>query len=110
MRILAILLLGLIVSCASASAGLSTSNIPLNGKNYRIVGSGQTEVEWWVVDFGILGLPLKEPPIDDAIDSLMKQYEGDALINMRYSTDRYIFLFMTKYRFILKADVVKIQK
>ncbi|MCB1169618.1 MAG: hypothetical protein KDK25_04760 [Leptospiraceae bacterium] len=94
--------------CASASAGITTSNIPLTGKNYRVVGSGEASVDWWALDIGILGLPLEEPPVDKAIKQLLDEHGGDALINMRYSTDRYVFLFMTRYKFTLRADVVKV--
>ncbi|MBR33612.1 MAG: hypothetical protein CMN77_20090 [Spirochaetaceae bacterium] len=96
-------------SCASSSAGITTSNIPLSGKNYRVVGNGQTQVDWWSLDLGLVGLPLEEPPIDRAVQELIDQHNGDALINLRYSTDRFIFLFMTRHRFTLKADVVKVQ-
>lgn len=95
--------------CASSSAGITTSNIPLTGKNYRVVGNGQAQVEWWAFDIGLVGLPLQEPPIDEAVQQLLEEYKGDALINIRYSTDRAIFLFMTRHTFTIRADVVKVQ-
>ena len=99
----------LFTNCASSSAGITTSNIPLTGKNYRGVGNGQTQVDWWTLDLGLVGFPLQEPPIDQAVQKLIEAHGGDALINLRYSTDRFIFLFMTRHRFTLKADVVKVQ-
>ncbi|MEQ8353738.1 MAG: hypothetical protein RH862_19835 [Leptospiraceae bacterium] len=109
--VLSVLLLSTLAlaNCATSSAGIATSNIPLTGKNYRIVGNGQSQVDWWSVDIGVLGLPLQEPPIDKAVQELIQAHNGDALINLRYSTDRFIFLFMTRHRFTLKADVVKVQ-
>ncbi|MBU43577.1 MAG: hypothetical protein CMN76_10180 [Spirochaetaceae bacterium] len=107
--ILLFLLLAGIAGCASSSAGITTSNVPLTGKNYRIVGNGKTQVDWWSFDVGLLGLPLQEPPIDKAVQELLQTHNGDALINLRYSTDRSIFLFMTRHRFTLQADVVKVQ-
>ena len=109
LSILLFLLLAGIAGCASSSAGITTSNVPLTGKNYRIVGNGKTQVDWWSFDVGLLGLPLQEPPIDKAVQELLQTHNGDALINLRYSTDRSIFLFMTRHRFTLQADVVKVQ-
>lgn len=106
---LAALPLLLIISCASASAGIATSNVPLGNREYEILGTAETSTSWWSVDLGIIGMPLEPPPVDSAVQKLLNEKEGDALVNLRYSTDRSIFLFMTRHRFHLKADVVKLK-
>ncbi|KAB2932751.1 MAG: hypothetical protein F9K24_10255 [Leptonema illini] len=106
---LAALPLLLIIGCASASAGIATSNVPLGNREYEILGTAETSTSWWSVDLGIIGLPLDAPPVDAAVQKLLSEKGGDALVNLRYSTDRSIFLFMTRHRFHLKADVVKLK-
>lgn len=103
--ILTSLILG---SCATASAGMAVSNIPLENRKYEILGPAETTVNWVTIDFGILGFPLSAPPVDDAIQQLLTEKEGDALINIRYWTDRSILLFVTVNRFHIQADVVKL--
>ena len=106
---LAALPLLLVIGCASASAGIATSNVPLGNREYEILGTAETSTSWWSVDLGIIGLPLDAPPVDAAVQKLLSEKGGDALVNLRYSTDRSIFLFMTRHRFHLKADVVKLK-
>ena len=94
--------------CATASAGLATSNIPLDGRKYTVLGTAETVRKWYTFDVGFFGMPLKDPPIDEAVQDLLKAKGGDALINLRYFTDRSIYLFITQHRFYLKAEVVKL--
>ena len=95
-------------NCTSTSVGITTSNIPLEGKKFNVLGKAETSIGWVNVDLGIIGIPMKKPPIDQAIKRLLVQKGGDALINLRYSTDRIIIFFISYYRFHIKADVVKI--
>ena len=96
-------------SCISSQAGITTSNIPLDGRRYEVLGTAKTTVNWYSVDFGILGFPLRTPPIDKACNKLMEEKGGDALINIRYSTDRIILTFISMHRFHIKADVIKLK-
>lgn len=98
-----------LAACASASAGIATSNIPIGNREYEILGTAETTVSWSTFDIGILGMPLEPPPVDQAVQKLLAEKGGDALINLRYSTDRSIYLFITRHRFFLKADVVKLR-
>lgn len=109
LAILALLTLYLISSCASSSAGITTSNIPIGNRDYEIIGNGEAQSSWWSFDIGVIGFPLGQPPVDEAIKELVESKEGDALVNIRYSTDRSIFLFLTRHRFHLKADIVKLK-
>ena len=98
-----------LANCATATVGLVTSNIPLEGRTYTVLGTAETTKKWYSFDIGIVGLPLKDPPIDEAIQELLAAKGGDALVNIRYFTERAIFLFVvTQHRFHIKADVVKI--
>lgn len=107
-----VLCLGLLItvlgSCVSATGGIATSNIPLEGRAYRVLGPAETTLSWWAIDTGLVGLPLSDPPIDQAMQTLLEEKQGDALINLRYWTDRSVFLFiLIRNRFHLKAEVVK---
>lgn len=98
------------VNCASAQAGVAVSNIPLEGVPYTVLGEDSVSVSWITLDVGIIAFPLKRPPVEQALQELMKKKGGDALINIRYSTDRMIFLPVTVHRFHVTADVVKLGK
>ncbi len=96
------------VGCATSSVGIVTSNIPLEGRQFTVLGTAETERSWYSFDMGFIGIPLRDPPVDEAIADLLKAKGGDALINLRYFTDRTIILFVTRHRFHLKAEVVKL--
>ncbi len=96
-----------LAGCAGSSAGMVTSNVPVEGQAYTVLGPAETVVSWWSLDVAVIAFPLGEPPISEAVSNLLKQKEGDALVNLRYATDRTIILFMTRHRFHLKADVIK---
>lgn len=107
--LLIVLFSTLFQSCISSQAGITTSNIPLDGRRYDVLGPEMTTVTWVSIDFGFLGFPLEIPPIDEACNTLMEKKGGDALINIRYSTDRSIILFVSLHRFHIKADVIKLK-
>ena len=95
-------------ACISATGGIAVSNVPVEGRQYEVIGPGETTVSWWALDLGIIGLPLSMPPVDEAQRRLINQNEGDALVNLRYWTDRSMFLFfVSRHRFHLKADVIR---
>ena len=95
-------------ACATSSAGIATSNVPLEGIPYEIIGPAETTLTWWTFDIALLGIPLNVPPVDRAQEELLAQKNGQALVNIRYWTDRSIYLFMTRNRLYMKADVVRI--
>jgi hypothetical protein len=102
----------LLNSCVTTNAGITTSNIPLNHnlQNIKYITTDTIKKSWYNFDIGILGFPLQEPPIDEAIKELLSKHQGDALINIKYYTQKSIFLFITKNTLVIKADVVKIEK
>jgi len=108
--LLAAVLLSLILcsGCASATAGLAASNIPMDGKRYRVISPVKDTRRWCAFDIGVIALPLKQPPINEMVQDMLKAQEADALINLRYWTDRTIFLFLSCHRFHLSAEAVKI--
>lgn len=98
----------LLNSCVAASGGMATSDRPIAGRKYTNLGPAQTTVSWWSFNLGIIGLPLSDPPIDIARNTLLQEKKGDALINLRYWTDQSVFGFIIiRQRFFLKADVIK---
>lgn len=110
MKKILILSLSFFSFCITTNAGITTSNIPVNQniQDIQYITTDIVQKSWWQFDMGILGFPLGEPPIDQSINELLQKHQGDALINIRYYTQKSIFLFMTRNVFTLKADVVKI--
>lgn len=94
--------------CASANAGIALSNIPLENRKYEVLGPAETTIRWFNFDIGLVGIPMSRPPVEKAMNNLLEEKGGDALINLRYWTDRTILFMITINRFHLKADVVKL--
>lgn len=106
--ILILLYIGLLGSCVAASGGIATSDRPIQGREYTVLGPAETMVTWWSINLGIIGMPLSDPPVDKAQNQLLAEKNGDALINLRYWTDQSVFIaFIIRQRFYLKADVIK---
>lgn len=105
-----LLAIPLLSHCAASHAGIATSNIPINFQKQEIqyIATDTVTTDWWVYDMGIFGLPLGDPPVDEALQTLLSRHQGDALVNIRYYTQRYVFLFLSRYSLTVKADVVKI--
>ncbi|HMV80370.1 MAG TPA: hypothetical protein PK453_06935 [Leptospiraceae bacterium] len=93
--------------CATANAGFATSNIPIAERKYKVIGSVEKEKGWVTLDFAIIGIPLKKPPVSSLLDEALKEKNADALVNIRYWNDRMIFFFITWNRMGLTAEAVK---
>jgi hypothetical protein len=107
---LIVLVVILFTGCASSTGGIAVSNIPLEGSSYTFITTDQVLLTWYSIDFGLIGVPLAPPPVEEAQTRLLEKHGGDALVNLRYWSDRSIFLFMTRNRFSLKADIVRIER
>ena len=107
---LTLLLFWLLAGCVSATGGVATSNVPIQGRSYEVLGPAETTVSWMTFNIGILGFSLHEPPVDRAEQRLLQEKGGDALINLRYWNDQSVIFFITYQRFHLKADVIRFKK
>lgn len=107
--VLSILLAISAVSCATSSAGLATSTVPVADKKYKVVSPVEGTKYWFTFDIAIIGIPLSEPPIDQLLEELKKEKEADALINVRYWTDKSIFVFLTVNRLHISAEAIKFE-
>jgi hypothetical protein len=109
-KIILVLLISLIVNCATSNAGIATSNIPIVSKKYKVIAP-VTKVESWVAfDIGILAKSFQKPPIETMVTNILAQNNADALINIRYWQDRSILLFITIHRIGLTAEAVKFEE
>ncbi|MGJ4789368.1 hypothetical protein EHQ52_16025 [Leptospira koniambonensis] len=107
--VLAILLAISAISCATSSAGLATSTVPVADKKYKVISPVEGTKYWYTFDIAIIGIPLSEPPIDQLLEQLKKEKEADALINVRYWTDKSIFVFLTVNRLHISAEAIKFE-
>lgn len=96
-------------NCASASAGLATSNIPVGDKKYTILGPVEKSTRFYAIDFGLVAFPTERPPLSRLVDEAMAEKSADALVNIRYWNDRIIFLFITIHRIGLQAEAIKFE-
>ncbi|TGL75876.1 LIC20211 family lipoprotein [Leptospira yasudae] len=109
-QILSVFLISLILAnCATSSAGIATSNIPVADRKYKVIGPVEGHKTWNTFDMAIIGVPLSEPPIDKLVTAMLTEKEADALINIRYWTDKYILLFLTINRLHINAEAIKFE-
>lgn len=97
------------VNCASSSAGIATSNIPIVEKKYTVLGPVEKSTYWVTIDLAVLGFPLSKPPIHALVEEAIADKEADALINIRHWNDKIIILFVTVNRFGLNAEAVRFE-
>ncbi|TGL47588.1 hypothetical protein EHQ61_15910 [Leptospira wolffii] len=97
-------------SCATSSAGLATSTIPIADRKYKVLAPVEGMKYWVTLDIAIIGIPLGEPPIDRLLEELKREKDADALINVRYWTDKIIVAFITVNRLHVSAEAVKFEE
>ncbi len=94
-------------ACVTASGGLAVSNVPVDGRPYTVIGPGEATLYWWSFDSGLFSSPFGPPPIARAIDTVMARQKGEALLNIRYSVDRFLLPLFTLHRLHMRADVIR---
>lgn len=94
-------------NCASSSVGLATSNKPIPNTPYETIKTVDKTFSWYALDIVIFGIHMTEPPVADLYERIMEEESGDALVNIRYWNEKAVFGPITRYRFNLKADLVK---
>ncbi|WCL47689.1 LIC20211 family lipoprotein [Leptospira sp. GIMC2001] len=104
-----IILFSFLSNCATASAGIATSNIPIVDQKYSVIGPVEKSKHWFTIDFAFIGIPLSKPPVDTIIQEAINEKEADALINIRHWNDKIIILFVTINRFGINAEAVKFE-
>ena len=102
-------LLSTLMNCASSSAGLATSNIPIVNRKYKVIAPVQDSISWVTFDIAIIGIPFRKPPIDKLVERSINQKEADALINIKYWQDRIILFFITWNRLGISAEAIKFE-
>jgi hypothetical protein len=100
----------LMIQCASSSAGIATSNVPIVEKKYKVIGPVESQRDWYTFDVAIFGVPFQKPPIQEMVDTMIQEKEADALINIRYWSDRSVFLFITRNRIGINAEAISFEK
>ena len=96
-------------NCATSSAGIATSNVPIVNRKYKVIGPVQGTEAWYTIDVAIFGIPLDVPPIEKVVDRMIRERDADALINIKYWNDRSVILFMTRNRLGISAEAIKFE-
>jgi hypothetical protein len=97
-------------NCATSSAGIATSNIPIVNKKYQNLGPVEGKKGWFTIDIAIIGVPLEEPPMKELVDQLIREKEADALINIKYWNDKMVFPILTYNRLGISAEAIKLEE
>lgn len=98
------------LNCSSSSAGIATSNIPVGNRKYKVIEPVEKS-DWWLsFDIGLIGFPVKKPPIVSLLNGAVTEKQGDALINIRYWNDRIVLLFITINRIGIYAEAIKFEE
>ncbi|TGK03948.1 hypothetical protein EHO59_10500 [Leptospira semungkisensis] len=108
--IVSLILAFFLSGCATSNAGLATSTVPMADKKYKVIAPVEGMKYWFTFDIAIIGVPLSEPPIDRLLDELKKTKEADALINVRFWSDKIIVAFITINRLHISAEAVKFEE
>lgn len=98
-----------LINCATSSAGIATSNIPVLNRKYKVIGPVQKETSWYTFDVAIIGIQISRPPMDKIVSDILTEQNADALINIKYWQDRSVFLFITRNRIGVSADAIKFE-
>ncbi len=93
----------LLSSCVS-SMGMTQSNIPLQGKTYEKLGTGEGDSSVYSV-FGLW--QVGHTDIDGAIKRAIAEKNGDALINITWQERTYWFILVGWHHLEVKGEVVK---
>ncbi|MCZ8237398.1 MAG: hypothetical protein O9346_07340 [Leptospiraceae bacterium] len=102
-------LASLLTHCASANAGIATSNIPITDQQYTVIGPIEKSDYWFTFDIAVIGFPLTKPPMDQLVKACLQESGADALINIQYWNDKSIIFFVTLNRIGLRAEAIKFQ-
>ncbi len=97
------------LECATSSAGIATSNVPIVDQKYTVISPVEKSTYWITFDFGILGFPLRKPPVDELVKEALAENEADALINIRHWNDKIVILFITVNRMGISAEAVRLE-
>ena len=109
-RLIFLLIAGIFFgNCASSSAGMATSNVPIIDRKYKVVGSVEKQKGWITMDFIIFAFPLDKPPVNYLVKTSLEEHDADALINIRYWTDRSNFLFLIYNRMGITAEAISFE-
>lgn len=106
-------------NCATSSAGLATSNVPIVNKKYKVLGPVEESTSWATFDIGVIAFPVRfalpwwkmdNHPADKLVNKILEEKQADALINIRFWNDRIILLFISINRFGVNAEAIKFEE
>ena len=103
--LLSVCVLSLLSGCINSPGGIAPSNIPLEGRHYRVVGeTASSSSSIWL--FGLL--PVSSPnSIRAALDAAMRKRSADALIDI--TVERYTQYWILFVRHVTSVRGLAIQ-
>jgi len=98
----------LLAGCAHTPGGIAPSNIPIEGRKYKVVGSARA-TDSVVRLFGIIPLSGSNSirvPMNDCIRSR----QGDAMIGITSESYSQYWILFTRQTIVVQGDVIKFEK
>lgn len=105
---LAILAAAGLVGCAHTPGGIAPSNVPIDGRKYRVVGHARS-TDSVVKLFGILPLSGSNS-ISGAMSDCIRSRQGDAMINITSEGYSQFWILFTRKIILVQGDVIKFEK
>jgi hypothetical protein len=103
--LLSVCVLSLLAGCVNSPGGIAPSNIPLEGREYRVVGeTSSSDSSIWL--FGILPVSPSNT-IRAAMDAAMRKRSADALIDI--TVERYTQFWILFVRHVTSVRGLAIQ-
>jgi len=94
--LLPVIVISLLAGCIQAPGGIAPSNLPLEGRSYRVLGETKA-TDSAIRLFGILPISGSNH-IRSALDAAIRREGGDALINI--TVEAYVQNFIIFVRFV----------
>ncbi len=97
-------------NCSTSSAGITTSNVPIGNKKYKVLSPVEDYTAWVSLDIGIIGFPVSKPPVNRLMKESVQKKSADALINIHYWNDSIVLFLITIHRFGFHAEAIKFEE
>ena len=108
--LLCLMIAGIILStgCITRPGGVAPSNVPIDGRSYRVVGN-ISNADSRIYLLGLIPIS-GENSIRDAIDKGVRSRRGDAMINITVESYSQYWILFTRFTTRVEGDVIRFER